>query len=221
MNAHSVKAIGLAGILIPLWLCAACGGSSNEAAPTATPTGRVECVGLGRADGSVDNVCQTLSPEQAAATDLIMGPSYPVCGTGLGPSYKGLGVIGPLDRFLGTDASQAAPTPAPIEYAWAGRFVLKLTPDCKKGADVRFEPPSAAEITGRAVAADGRLAGVGIRAHVQTFRIIGTGAVAFDQRVELACPMADACPADPRKDDGVADPTVSPEPTPGGRWLNP
>lgn len=145
---------------------------------------------------------------------MMMERSYPVCGVGLGPSYRGFGGKPPTEFPLGNDATQGAPTPSPITYAYAGLIALKVAADCEHGDNIQIDPPSAAEIITRAPAADGLLAGVGIAAHVRAFHIIGTGAVPFTQKVELVCPdKPNPCPADPRQD-VIEYPAPSPAPTP-------
>lgn len=222
---HVVASRRLVGALAAMWLCAACSGGERRPAgstqTSATPTGdRVDCVGVTGANGP-ENLCQTLPPAAAKAMDLMVAPSYPVCGAGLGPSYLSLSATGTNQFLLGNDATRGAPTPAPVEHAHTGLFVLKVAPDCDRGDEIRIEPPSAAEIATRAPSADGHLAGVGIQAHVREFRIIGTGAVAFDQRVKLVCPTEpDSCPHDPTEDSGGY-PDVSPIPSPWDPNLNP
>lgn len=206
------------GFLAVMSLCVACGGGSAPLAggqSTATPTNRVDCIGIGRASAPPENLCQTLSPGEQAYEDRQTTKSYPVCGVGLGPSYRDLSTIATTQFLLGNDATRGAPEPAPVKYAYAGLFVLRVAPGCEHGDEIRIEPPSAAEITARAPAADGKAAGVAIQAHVRQFRIIGSGAVAFDQQVKLICQgrPGDPCPADPSKDDGGY-PEVSPLPTP-------
>jgi hypothetical protein len=114
----------------------------------------------------------------------------PVCGVELGQGY-GLASYGHFDVSNGTA------TPAPITDS--GEFVLRLTPDCEHGDHVQFSPPSAARITKRAPAADGLDAGVTVTSYEADYRIIGTGAVPFDQQVKATCvAMGAYCPSDPR-----------------------
>jgi hypothetical protein len=78
-------------------------------------------------------------------------------------------------------------------------FVLQLTADFDHGDKVEISPPSAARITKRAPAADGLDAGVTVTSYVPDYRIIGTGAVPFEQRVSASCvAMGAYCTSDPR-----------------------
>lgn len=210
--------------LATAWVCAACGGSTEQiaASSSATPTdSTVQCVGLRRADGHTDTSCQTLSPDQGAAGAALTASSYPVCGVGLGPPYGALGASGPVQFLLGDDSAHHAPKPPLIQYSYVGRFVLKVSPDCDHGDNIKIEPESAADITTRAPSADGLLAGIGIQAHARHFRITGSGAVKFDQEVSLKCPTTPhPCPTDPSKDGPIV-PTVTPLPTPWDPKLRP
>jgi hypothetical protein len=123
----------------------------------------------------------------------------PVCGIGLG-NVAGL----PDYEYL--DITSQAPSPPVITDA--GKFSLRMTPDCDHGDNVRISPPSAASITRRAPAADGLDAGVQIQSIVPDYQIIGTGAVPFDQQVHVTCiGMGRYCPTDPRY---TGPPTPSP-----------
>jgi hypothetical protein len=126
-----------------------------------------------------------------AHPSFTYGPTDPVCGTDIGPSA-------PLNGPVMLDVSREGPTPPPILDSASGQILLQLTPGCEHGDQVRINPSAAAEIIRRAPAADGLLAGIAIQAHARHFQIIGTGAVAFDQTVALACPgQGLPCPADP------------------------
>jgi hypothetical protein len=213
------------GFLAVMSFCVACGGGSAPLAgaqSTATSTSRVDCIGIGRVSAPPENLCQTLSPGQQEYEARQNAKSYPVCGVGLGPSYRDLSTMATTQFLLGNDATQGAPEPAPVQYANEGMFVLKVAPGCEHGDEIRIEPPSAAEITARAPAADGKAAGVAIQARVREFRIVGSGAVAFDQQVKLICQgrPGDPCPADPSTDDGGY-PEASPLPTPWDPNLRP
>ncbi|MGQ0463880.1 MAG: hypothetical protein ACT4QG_01035 [Sporichthyaceae bacterium] len=192
----AARSLGHGGmLLVAAWLSVACSSSSNPSAeaPAAPST----------------------APPTFGAYTHFNERSYPVCGVAIGPAYGELRVIGPLDSVLGTDATLMAPRPEPVQYALAGRFVLKVAPGCEQGTELRIEPPSAARIVTTAPAADGQLAGAEIEASTRKFSISGTGAATFVQEVALACPAEpNPCPKDPRKDDGVAVPTISPTFTP-------
>jgi len=101
-----------------------------------------------------------------------------VCGTGLGDT-AGLASI----PFM--DISTSVPTPPPNTYA--GLFILRLTPGCEHGDNVRIVPPSAARIVRQAPAADGLAAGVRIESYATDYQVIGTGAVPFVEKVDVPC----------------------------------
>jgi len=190
MNTSLTRRLRMLGFLAPICLCVACGSSAgtNQAATTGSPV-------------------PTAVEDQFAQSRTA--DSYPVCGVGLGTPQALSGAPG-----LENDSYRGAPSPAPILDSVSGNIILRLVPDCEKGDSIQFSPASAARIIRQAPAADGLLAGARIEAHVRHFHILGTGAVPFDQRVDLDCPPEpDKCPTNPMEQSQIAHPsTIDPTP---------
>jgi len=175
------RILAAAAVTVSAGLSAACGAASHSATPTVS-SGANPPASAGRAAPVGPN-----DPPPPSPSPLMQDP---VCGVELGQGYG-------LAAYEHFDAFKRGATPPPITDASV--FVLRLTPDCDHGERVEISPPSAARITKRAPAADGLDAGVTVTSYEADYRIIGTGAVPFDQQVKATCvAMGAYCPSDPR-----------------------